>query len=596
MSSRKLIVLSTLTLFLGACATTLQKPDQFTRGDYTSTEAYISGLIEKNMNDRDITGLSIALVDDQKIVWARGFGYADVQNKVPASAATVYRLGSISKVFTAMATMQLAERHKLDIDQPLKTYLPDFSVETRFPGSGPITPRNIMTHHSGLPGNFMSGMWVANPQPFTDVVHEIKGEFVAYPPNTIFAYSNLGVTLLGNAIEQVSQEHYADYMNHHLLQPMGMVHSSFTAKPDASLMSKAYKKGKEAVETPLRDVPAGGLNSSVEDMGRFMETIFADGKSGHDRIVGQETLAEMLRPQNEDIPLDLNFRVGLGWILGGLGGIDVQNAGPVAHHSGGTENFMSQMVILPQQKLGVIVLANSASGAQVVSEIATQALKLALEAKTGIKQPEKEKVALDPSPLTLDILKEYAGDYATMVGAAKIEDDSTGLHALALGRTFQLVHHADGKFSLRYRMLGFISIGLGNLEDIEFARTTLEGREILVGSTNHQAMLVGERIQPVPIPKTWLDRVGEWQVINSQNSPMVPEMMTLQLEDGLMIATTRYSEPEKQTRMIILPLSDNQAVIAGLGSGMGETIRIERSGTGETGWFEGLELKRIEKQ
>jgi len=596
MSARKLIVLSALALFLGACATTLQKPDQFTRGDYTSTEAYISQLIEKEMSDRHITGLSIALVDDQKVVWARGFGYADVQNKVPASAATVYRLGSISKVFTAMAMMQLAENHEIDIDQPLTTYLPEFSMKTRFTGASPITPRNIMTHHSGLPANFMSGMWTANPEPFTDVIHEIKGEFVAYPPNTVFAYSNLGVTFLGSVIERVSRDNYPDYMNHYLLQPMGMIHSSFTAKPDVPLMSKAYRKGKEVVETPLRDVPAGGLNSSVEDMGRFMEMIFAEGKFGRNRIIGRETLAEMLRPQNEDIPLDLNFRVGLGWILGGLGGIDIQNAGPVAHHSGGTENFMSQMVVLPQQKLGVIVLANSASGAQVVSDIATQTLKLALEAKTGIKQPEKEKVALDTSPISSEIMQEFFGDYATIIGAAKVEGDSAGLQAKAVGKTFQLVHRTDGKFSLRYKALGFISIGLGDLEDIEFSRTTLEGREILVGSTNHQAMLVGERIRPVPIPQKWLDRVGEYRVVNREDNPMVPEKVALQLENKLLIATTLYSDPEKQPRMIILPISDSEAVIAGLGSGMGETIRIESSATGVTGWFEGLELKRIEKQ
>ncbi len=596
MLSHKLITLSTLTLFLGACATTLQKPDQFTQGDYTSTEAYISQLIDKEMSDRHITGLSIALVDDQKIVWSQGFGYADVQNKVPASAATVYRLGSISKVFTAMAMMQLAENHELDIDQPLKTYLPDFSVKTRFPGASPITPRNIMTHHSGLPANFMSGMWTANPEPFTDVIHEIKGEFVAYPPNTVFAYSNLGVTLLGSVIERVSRDSYADYMNRHLLQPMGMRHSSFTAKPDVPLMSKAYRKGKEVVETPLRDVPAGGLNSSVEDMGHFLEMIFAEGKFGPNRIIGQETLVEMLKPQNGGIPLDQNFRVGLGWILGGLGGIDIQNAGPVAHHSGGTENFMSQMVVLPRHKLGVIVLANSASGAQVVSNIATQMLKLALEVKTGIKQPEKGKVTLDTSPISSEILQEYPGDYATIIGAAKVEGDSAGLQAKAVGKTFQLVHRTDGNFSLRYKALGFISIGLGDLEDIEFSRATLEGREILVGSTNHQAMLVGERIRPVPISQKWLDRVGDYRVVNREDNPMVPEKVALHLENKLLIATTLYSDPEKQPRMIILPISDSEAVIAGLGSGMGETIRIESSETGVIGWFEGLELKRIEKQ
>jgi CubicO group peptidase (beta-lactamase class C family) len=595
MSVRKRPLFSILTLVLGACTTPLQKPDQITRGDYSSTESYISQLIEMKMKDREITGLSIALVDDQKIVWAQGFGYADVANKIPASADTVYRLGSISKVFTAMAIMQLAEKHELDIDQPLKTYLPEFSVRSRFPDSGPITPRNLMTHHSGLPANYAAGMWTMNPDSFTAVLPAIKGEYVAYLPNTVFAYSNLGVTLLGNVIERVSRDNYVDYMNVHLLQPMEMSHSSFTAKPDVPLMSKAYDKGKEVVETPLRDIPAGGLNSNVEDMGHFMEMLFAAGKSGSHQIISQDTLTEMLRPQNDGVVLDQNFRVGLGWTLGGLGGIDIQNAGPVAHHSGRTQNFTSQMVILPQQKLGVIVLANSVSGALVVSEIATQALKLALEAKSGIKQPEKEKIVLDSTPISPEMVREYSGNYASMVGAAKIEGDSKGLQAQALGKTFQLVHRTDGKFSLRYHALGFISIDLGDLGDIGFARTTLEGREILVGSTHHQAMLMGERIHPVAVPKKWLDRVGDYRIVNGEINPMVPEKVTLQLEDGLLMTTTVYADPAKQSRMIILPVSESEAVIAGLGSGMGETIRIEDSAAGETGWFEGLEFRKIEK-
>jgi CubicO group peptidase (beta-lactamase class C family) len=86
-------------------------------------------------------GVSIAIVDDQKIVWSQGFGYADVKNNLPATSETVYRIGSISKLFTVMATMQLAEQGKVDIDQPLKKYLPQFSVKTRFPDSGPITLR-----------------------------------------------------------------------------------------------------------------------------------------------------------------------------------------------------------------------------------------------------------------------------------------------------------------------------------------------------------------------------------------------------------------------------------------------------------------------
>ena len=109
------------------------------------------------MKKNSVTGLSIALVDDQRIVWAEGFGYADQEKKIPATADTLYRVGSISKLFTDTAAMQLVEQGKLDIDQPLKKYIPNFSIKSRYPDTAEITPRQLMTHHSGLPRDRLKG-------------------------------------------------------------------------------------------------------------------------------------------------------------------------------------------------------------------------------------------------------------------------------------------------------------------------------------------------------------------------------------------------------------------------------------------------------
>ncbi|WP_239649871.1 serine hydrolase domain-containing protein [Methylocucumis oryzae] len=130
------------------------------------------------------------------MVWAQGFGYADAANKIPATPETVYRMGSISKLFTDTLVMQLAEQGKLNIDKPLQTYLPDFWIKTRFTDAGPITPRNIMTHHSGLPGDMSNGMWIQQPKPFSQLVGQLKDEYIAYPPNTIWSYSNLGLNVI----------------------------------------------------------------------------------------------------------------------------------------------------------------------------------------------------------------------------------------------------------------------------------------------------------------------------------------------------------------------------------------------------------------
>ena len=154
--SRKNILTVTLLVSLvvfAGCARLPVRPEALTPGDYSSVKEYISWLIRKDMNKNDVQGLSIALVDDQQVVWAEGFGFADVKDKISADADTIYRLGSVSKLFTATAAMQLVEQEKLELDQPLVKYVPDFALRTRFEGAQPITIRHILTHHSGIPSD-----------------------------------------------------------------------------------------------------------------------------------------------------------------------------------------------------------------------------------------------------------------------------------------------------------------------------------------------------------------------------------------------------------------------------------------------------------
>jgi CubicO group peptidase (beta-lactamase class C family) len=148
----KKITLFIVMLSLISCAAMPPKaPDFQAKGDYSDLKEYMTWFIQKEMKDNDIVGLSIALVDDQKILWQQGFGYADRENKIDATPETLYRAGSISKVFNGMAAMKLVEAGKMDIDRPLSTYLPEFKIKSRFGNTDGITPRTIMTHHSGLP-------------------------------------------------------------------------------------------------------------------------------------------------------------------------------------------------------------------------------------------------------------------------------------------------------------------------------------------------------------------------------------------------------------------------------------------------------------
>ena len=549
------------------------RPETTTDADYQAMSQEISSLIEEQMGKKEVTGLSIALVDDQKIVWSAGFGFADEVNRVPARPETIYRAGSIANLFTATAVMQLAEQSKLDIDKPLKTYLPEFSVKSRFAGDGSISPRTIMTHHSGLPAELFKGMFASNPEPFENILEKIKDNYVTSPPNTVMSYSNLGVSLLGIALERITGQAYASYMDTAILSPIGMSHSSFSQSPDPSpLSSKGYQQGEEGIELPLRDLPAAGLNTSVLDLSRFMQMIFANGRAGERQIIKAETLAEMLRPQNSHVPLDLDERIGLAWFLPST---LFDNGCRVASHGGATLCHRSRLIVLPEHKLGVVILANSATAGSLVGKVAIETLKQALVVKSNIKQPEEKKVELAEVALPPETLQTYKGRYDTPMGPVKIDSKSDQLQVEVMNKTLGLIARTDGRCYLQYKLLGLIPINLRDLNDLGFSRATIAGRDIIKVSEKGREALFGERIELVPISAQWSGRTGQYEAVNADRGVDRVKDVRLDLEDGLLIIKDAPPYFDNViNRVAIKPVSETEAVIYGLGNDRGDTIQV----------------------
>lgn len=398
-SSFATAALTSLAL-LGGCASMPAPPPPLAAGDYPTVWRHLEQLIEHGMRADEVAGLSIAVVDDQRVIWSNGFGWADANNQVKATDRTLYRMGSISKLFTSTAAMQLAQQGLLDIDAPIEKALPQWPIPTNTTQTA-ITPRLLMTHHAGLTRDVGQGMWGGQVGRFQDMVQALEPTAQAYPPKLLLSYSNVGMTVLGAAVEQVAGEPFEAHLKNTLLNPLGMDSAYFSSTAGDDL-SRAHKGGKSTSEPALRDVPAGALNASVLDMSRFMMMVFANGKSSTGKTVLEPAqLAEMLRVQNADNALNFDLRTGLGWMLHSIGPDTLKNAGVVAHHGGATTNFHSQLYVLPKHKLGVIVTANSASAQKLVDAVAKRALGLVLEAKTGIQQPQEQPVvASDTQELT----------------------------------------------------------------------------------------------------------------------------------------------------------------------------------------------------
>jgi CubicO group peptidase (beta-lactamase class C family) len=568
-----LAIIISAAIIISGCTTAPKKPDPIIAGNYDYVKEHITWLAKKEMKKNQVVGLSIALVDDQKTVWAQGFGYADLKNKKPATPETVYRIGSISKLFTVMATMQLAEQGKIDIDQPLKSYLPEFSVKTRFPDADPITLRSIMTHHSGLPSGVSKGMWSSEP-PAT-LLYRLEDEYAAYPPNYVLSYSNAAMALLGLMIERVSETDFCAYMEKSILNGLGMQQSSFKLPPEiGGLLSRGYRSSTETEQVPLRDLAAGSMYSNVIDLSRFLKMVFANGRVANLQILRPDTIDEMLRPQNERVALDFDKRIGLGWFLNYARFKNLKIAG----HDGGTPLFRTSLMIVPEKKIGVVVLTNSAEGARIHRKIGKEALKLALEAKTGISVEDND-IRIDPpdKAASEQMLQSFVGKYATLDMLGAVERKEKVLDANFESYKFQLIPSSNGKFGVERYLLGIFPLKkIGNLElfKIQVRRTDFAGRELMAVHYDNRHWFSADKINPLPLPAKWENALGKYQIINPDKHS-TPEDIRLSKKEG--VVEISYNLPlwrPGRRKLYLYPISETEAVTTGIGRYSGETMRM----------------------
>jgi len=575
--SRKIIqyfvIFISAVFIITSCTTAPKKPDRITAGNYDYVKEYITWLAQKEMKKSQVVGLSIAIVDDQRTVWAQGFGYADKKGKKPTTPETVYRIGSISKLFTVMATMQLAEQGKVDIDQPLQTYLPEFSVETRFTNADPITLRSIMTHHSGLPSGVSKGMWASEPP--TTLLYRLKDEYVAYPPNYVLSYSNAAMGLLGLMIEQVSDTEFCTYMAQSILNSIGMQHSSFKLTPEIeSLLSGGYRSSKEAKQVPLRDLAAGSMYSNVIDLSQFIQMVFAKGRINNRQILRPATIDEMLRPQNENVVLDFGKQIGLGWFIDYTPHDNLKVAG----HGGGTPLFRTSLMILPERRLGVVVLTNSTEGSKILRKIGKEALKLALEAKTGITIEDNDKRIKPPDKkASEEMLQSFAGRYATLNMLGGVTREEKTLTANFEKYKFQLIPSSSGKFGVARRFLGIFPLKkIGSLElvKIKVKRTDYAGREFLTIHYDNKHWFSAAKLNPKPLPDIWETALGNYKITNPDPQGSPEEIRLAEKEGVLELSFKNPLWYSGRGKIYLRPISKTQAITTGLGRNSGETMRL----------------------
>jgi CubicO group peptidase (beta-lactamase class C family) len=338
--------------------------------DPAELEAFLDDLFAQDMEKYHIPGAAIAVVKDGKLFFAKGYGYADLENKIPVDAEqTIFRTGSVGKVFTWTAVMQLVEQGKLDLNADINTYL-DFRIPDTYPQ--PITLRHLLTHTSGFEDRWL-GSAVSDPN---DLVPErewlVSPVWARVRPPGDAGYSNYNAMLAGYIVARASGQPYDQYIQEHIFDPLGMEHSTARSQipPDLraqASMGYAYADGifeafPDYTAQPAL-LPSGGHRASVTDMARFMIAHleggrYSDANIPEARILEESTCQQMHNTLYTPDPRLRGTTYGLfdwsdngQWTLG---------------HTGYSPPMHSLLLLLPEQRLGVFVSYNSEGSGNLV--------------------------------------------------------------------------------------------------------------------------------------------------------------------------------------------------------------------------------------
>ncbi|HKD92980.1 MAG TPA: serine hydrolase domain-containing protein [Terriglobales bacterium] len=328
-----------------------ETPHELTAADL---EAFLDGLVPAQIARDDIGGVVIAVVQNGKVIFEKGYGYADVKTKRPVLPdQTLFRPGSISKLFTWTAVMQLVEEGKIDLDHDINDYL-DFKIEPAF--GQPITMRNIMTHTPGFEEaikDLISKKQLPDPLREYLVNHQPRR---IYPPGTVPAYSNYGATLAGYVVQHVSGEPFEEYVEKHIYEPLHMQHSTFR-QPLPQGWDQNMSSGYQAASSAAKEFefvnapPAGSMSTTADDMTHFMIAHLQNGEYQGGHIL-QAATAEKMHSRTFGAAPDLN-----GMCLGFYQ--ENRNGHPIIGHGGDTQYFHSDLHLILDANTGFFISQNS---------------------------------------------------------------------------------------------------------------------------------------------------------------------------------------------------------------------------------------------
>lgn len=419
----------------------------------------------KAVEDWNVPGTAIAVVVEDEVVLAEGFGYRDLENQLPMTQDSLFAIGSTSKAFTTTLLGMLVDDGELEWDKPLRDYLPRFRLADPL-ASELMTPRDLVTHRSGLPRHDL--LWYNNNESTrADLVAALAHVEATADFRQKFQYNNLMFLTAGYLAEQITGKTWEELVRERILEPLGMERTTFDindSQEDANFAQPHRETDEQELEKiPFRDIsligPAGSINSSVHEMSRWLRFNLRGGTVDEERLIQADTLADihsphMAIPTPPSRPEISSAAYGLGWM------VDTYRGHRRVTHGGGIDGFITSVMLFPDDQLGIVAFTNTGSGlpSLLAQHAADRALglepidwtgealelrKKGLEAQEEVeaKKSTNRRNGTQPS----HPLEEYPGEYLHPgYGELRVTADGDQLSVTYNGITAPLEHwHFD---------------------------------------------------------------------------------------------------------------------------------------------------------
>jgi CubicO group peptidase (beta-lactamase class C family) len=412
-------------------------PFRLTKGEDPATKVRkalegFDDVVLRGLSQLKVPGVAMAVVKDDEVVFAKGFGLRDVENKLPMTADTILAIGSSSKAFTAFALGTLVDQGKVEWDTPVRAYIPWFRLYDAQAGER-LTPRDLVTHRSGLPRHDL--VWYNNSAWSRE---QLVRSLEFLPPTADlrerWQYNNLMFLTAGYLVETLTGRSWEDSVRALVFDPLGMARSNFSvleSQKDKDFAQPYAERDKKVQKIPFRDIsvvgPAGSINSSVNEMSRWVTVHINGGKFGDRQVIAPATLADLHAPRmvmgDVAIRPDISeSSYALGWM------VDTYKGHRRVHHGGNIDGFSAMVSLLPNDGLGFVVLTNKNGtglpellvrtaldrvlGLKAEDWIGDAAKRQAEGEEIGKKAEEKKVTRRRPGTAPAHRLGEYAGDYA----------------------------------------------------------------------------------------------------------------------------------------------------------------------------------------